>query len=115
MEEQGQVAQEGAGEKLDSVIEKAIARQEEQVQEHIATFGAEHAETLTMRSELAHSLWLAGRLDEAIEVESDILQITERTMGAEAPGTLRARENLAVSYWSAGRHDEAIRIEEEVL
>ena len=61
MEEQGQVAQEADGEPLKSVIENAIARQEQQVQEHVATFGAEHAETLTMRSELAYSYWHAGR------------------------------------------------------
>src|SRR5215213_7751941 len=116
MEEPEQATPQGsAEEQLKSVIEEAIRRQEVQVEEHVETFGAEHAETLAMRSELAYSYWHSGRVAEAIEVEEDVLEISERTLGPEAPATLRARVNLAASFWAAGRHDEAIRIEEEVL
>src|ERR1700710_3011855 len=102
-------------EAFENVIEKAIERQETQVEEHIEAFGAEHAETLVMRSELAYSYWHIGRHDDAMAIEEDVLEISERTLGPDDPGTLRARVNLAASYWSAGRHDDAIRIEEEVL
>ena len=116
MEEQEQASRRARQRSSADVIEEAIERQEQQVEEHIEAFGAEHAATL-VDARRARVLLLADRSPRGGDRRSrrTSLEISERTLGAESPATLRARVNLAASYWSAGRHEEAIRIEEEVL
>jgi tetratricopeptide (TPR) repeat protein len=77
--------------------------------------GSEHPETLAARANLASSYWSAGRTNDAITLEEEILADSERLLGAEHPKTLTARANLAGSYSSAGRTDDAITLEEQVL
>jgi tetratricopeptide (TPR) repeat protein len=77
--------------------------------------GTEHPDTLRARASLAVSYWQAGRNDEAITIEEEVLADRERILGGEHPDTLTARANLAASYSQAGRNDEAITFYEEVL
>ncbi len=77
--------------------------------------GPDHPNTLTARNNLAGSYSGAGRNDEAITIQEQVLADRERILGVDHPDTLRARNNLAGSYSGAGRNDEAITIQEQVL
>ncbi|MFH8939528.1 tetratricopeptide repeat protein, partial [Streptomyces griseosporeus] len=77
--------------------------------------GNDHPETLTARVNLAFSYWLAGRTNEAIAIEEQVVASRERVVGGDHPSTLIARANLASSYQQAGRTNEAIFINEQVL
>ncbi|GAB2803234.1 tetratricopeptide repeat protein [Streptomyces daliensis] len=77
--------------------------------------GAEHPETVRARAGLAASYRSAGRTDEAIPLQENVLADRERRLGPDHSDTLDARADLAHSYWQAGRTDEAIPLEEGVL
>ena len=53
-------------------------------------------------------VWSAGRHEEAIRIEEEVLEATERVLGLDHLDTLTARSNLSFSYASAGRMDDAI-------
>ncbi|MFE0648324.1 tetratricopeptide repeat protein [Streptomyces sp. NPDC059534] len=56
----------------------------------------------------------AGRSDEGILPEEQVLADRERTLGPEHPDTVAARAALAYSYGLAGRFDETIALLERV-
>ena len=57
----------------------------------------------------------AGRLDEAITLNVQLLTDRIHILGPDHPNTLTSRNNLAGAYESAGRLDEAITLYEQVL
>ena len=67
--------------------------------------GPEHPDTLTARANLASSYRQAGRTNDAIKIEEQVVGDRERILGPEHPNTLTARANLASSYRQAGRSD----------
>jgi tetratricopeptide (TPR) repeat protein len=77
--------------------------------------GPDHADTITARSHLAVSYWLAGRNADAMPIFERVITDRERILGREHPDTLLARANLAVSYHQAGRAADAIPILEKVV
>ncbi|MGW0783881.1 SAV_2336 N-terminal domain-related protein, partial [Streptomyces sp. NPDC002913] len=77
--------------------------------------GERHPGSLTARAELAASYYGAGRVEEAIAMETRVLADSEETLGDRHPDTLTARANLAASYYGAGRVEEAIAMETRVL
>ncbi|WP_189136043.1 tetratricopeptide repeat protein, partial [Wenjunlia tyrosinilytica] len=77
--------------------------------------GPHHLDTLTARSNLAASYWQAGRTDDAIQLNEQVLDESERILGPHHPDTLTARNNLANSYAQARRTDDAIQLHEQVL
>jgi tetratricopeptide (TPR) repeat protein len=79
------------------------------------SLGSEHLLTLFARGNLASSYWQAGRTQDAITLQEEIVDDAERLLGPEHPSTLRSRANLGSSYSDAGRTQDAIRIEERVL
>ncbi|MBY6300971.1 tetratricopeptide repeat protein [Streptomyces clavuligerus] len=77
--------------------------------------GPNHRDTLTTRANLAASHWQAGRTEEAIELEEQVLTARDRVLGPNHRDTLTTRTNLAASYQQAGRTEEAIELLEQVL
>jgi tetratricopeptide (TPR) repeat protein len=77
--------------------------------------GDEHPNTLTTRANLASSYWSAGRTDEALAIEEELLRDSERIRGNDHPRTVTARANLAISYWSTGHSKAAITVLERVV
>ncbi|MGW6914324.1 FxSxx-COOH system tetratricopeptide repeat protein [Kitasatospora sp. NPDC054939] len=76
--------------------------------------GPEHPDTLVARANLASAHWLAGRADEAIAIEEQLVADQLRLHG-EGPQVVVARGNLAASYRDAGRYDEAVALDEQGL
>jgi len=77
--------------------------------------GAEHAETLSAKENLAHTLKQAGRIRAAEILEREVVSARERVLGADHSDTLRARGNLAVTLWEIGDREPAERLEREIL
>ena len=77
--------------------------------------GDKHPDTLRARDNLASLYWSAGRTQDAITLQEQVLTDSEEVLGDKHPDTLRVRNNLANSYWSAGRTQDAITLQEQVL
>lgn len=71
------------------------------------TVGPEHKETLLTRMHLGRLYRRQGRLDEAIELFEQCVEVCVRTRGEEHPLTRAFLRPLARSLRLAGRHDEA--------
>jgi pentatricopeptide repeat protein len=77
--------------------------------------GLRHFNTVSARSNLAHSYHEAGRFDEAVSLYEQVLADRESELGSRDPQVLTARNNLATSYAGAGRVAEAIALHELTL
>ena len=82
----------------------------------LSAYGPEHPGTLEAMNGLAACYSRAGRLDEALRLQEEVLEKCRRFLGPDDPSTLAAMNNLAASYFAgSGRRGEAIRLQEEVL
>jgi tetratricopeptide (TPR) repeat protein len=77
--------------------------------------GADHPDTLTAQTNLAHAYRAVGRTAEAIPLLERTLTDRERILGPDHPSTLSSRNNLATAYQDAGRTAEAIPLLERTL
>jgi len=77
--------------------------------------GAEHAETLSAKENLALTLKQAGRVGAAEILEREVVSSREKLLGADHSDTLRARGNLAVTLWEMGDREPAELVEQEIL
>lgn len=73
-------------------------------------WGRSIPDTLASHGNLANNYHVAGRNDEAIELNEETLGIMKRVLGLEHPNTLSSRHNLAVGYRAVGRDDDAERL-----
>ena len=73
--------------------------------------GPEHPDTLSSGNNLAAGYRAAGRIDDAIRLYEQTLEVSERVLGPEHPDTVVSRNNLATSYRAARRVDDAVRLE----
>jgi hypothetical protein len=80
----------------------ALALQQQITAASQEAFGAEHAETLIARANLAFWTGAAGDPAAARDQFAALLPVVERVSGPEDPGTLLARANLAQSTGQAG-------------
>ena len=76
-------------------------------------FGADHLDTLVLRSNQAVAYRLANRLDLSIPLLEETLKRMEATLGRDHRNTLTSVGNLGVAYKEAGRLAEAIPLLEE--
>ena len=56
-----------------------------------------------------------GRLNEAEQLEIQVIEMTKKLLGAEHPDTLTSMENLASTYRRQGRLNEAEHLEIQVM
>jgi len=69
--------------------------------------GAEHPATLKSMGNLAHTYQNQGKLNEAEQLEVQVIDMSKKLLGAEHPSTLTSMGNLALTYWNQGRWNEA--------
>ena len=82
--------------------EEALAVSEAVLPRYVACYGAEHPNTLIIRSNIVGAMSLLGRAAEALVQGEDILAIRRRTLGERHPDTLIAIGNLAATAMRAG-------------
>ena len=86
------------------------------------SFGMENDLTLRCICNLAYTYQAQGRLEEAENLQVQVLEISKRILGVEHPDTLRSMNNLAMVYQEQGRmdlgeklHTQALEIRKRVL
>jgi hypothetical protein len=62
---------------------------------------------------LASVIWIQGGLEEAEDLEVQVMKTRKRVLGQEHPATLTSMHNLAFTLKSEGRDNEALLIMEE--
>ena len=77
--------------------------------------GPSHADALVARNNLAGAYESAGRTDDALALNEQVLVDRSRVLGEDHPDTLTSLNNLAGTYESRGRLTEAITLYEQVL
>ena len=77
--------------------------------------GADHADTLGSRNNLAGAYQSAGDLGRAIPLYEQTLADCARVLGEDHPDTLTSRNNLASAYRDAGDLGRAIPLYEQTL
>jgi eukaryotic-like serine/threonine-protein kinase len=75
-------------------------------------FGNPDADTLNSLAGLIHR---RGRVQEALDLFSEVSTRQQRELGAEHPDTLRVKSNLIIMMGELGRYDEAKALAEEVF
>ncbi len=77
--------------------------------------GPDHLDTLASMNNLAASYYAAGRIEEAIKLMEETLQLRKAKQGLDHPDTLLSMNNLASTYLAANRTQEAVKLLEETL
>ncbi|MFF2546493.1 tetratricopeptide repeat protein [Kitasatospora sp. NPDC058063] len=103
-----------------SLVEAGLYATGIQYWTHLSTtservLGGDHPDTLAALGNLAQSCWEAGRTDEAMSLQEQVLADLQRLHGSDHPTVLMARNNLAATYSEAGRVEDAIGLQEQVL
>ena len=103
-------------------LQEAIERCERLVAEATAELGGDHPVTITIKADYATLLGLAGMLEQAAEIEKDVLATRLLLMGERHPETIRAMQNLALRNRRLGNlaasevlYRDAMRLSAEVL
>ncbi|MER6186409.1 tetratricopeptide repeat protein [Streptomyces sp. NPDC001652] len=78
-------------------------------------WGAEHSDTLHTATGLAVELAAVGRVEEAVVLGEEALEVQRRVWVSDHPGTLSTANNLAVHLRDTGRVEEARVLGEETL
>ena len=78
-------------------------------------FGAEHPDTLTSMDNLALTYWRLGRIEEAVDLQEEVLEKRRQILGVEHADTLTSMNNLSITYRDQGKTAEAVDLQEEVL
>jgi serine/threonine protein kinase len=97
---------------------EAVALKEKALEYHRANSGASHAATRDAMGDLSISLVYAGRLDEALKLSEELVELMRDYTGHGRDGTnpkLNVMTNLANCYQEAGRMDEALKLYEFIL
>eukprot|EP00435_Cladocopium_sp_Y103_P018548 s365_g4.t1 len=77
--------------------------------------GPQHSWMLHWKFWLARSLGEVGRLQEALAMHEEVLEVRRQVLGPRHPETLRTQNNVASSLDDVGRHQEALEMYQEVL
>lgn len=75
--------------------------------------GAEHAETLLIRSNSASNLNRMGNHAEAADTLRDVIALQTRVLGAEHPTTLVSMASFSTTLFSLGKRDEAVQLQRD--
>ncbi|MBK6726359.1 MAG: protein kinase [Xanthomonadales bacterium] len=82
--------------------DESLAVSEAVLPRYVAYYGAEHPNTLIIRSNIIGAMSMLGRAAEALVQCEEILAIRRRTLGERHPDTLIAIGNLAATAMRAG-------------
>ena len=100
---------------LEDSAAQAIAVGERLAADLEQLMGAEHAETLTARDNLAIAYRDRGRVAEAITLHKQVMRGAKRTLGEAHPSTIACLGHLAEDYLAAGLPARAIPLHEQAL
>ena len=78
-------------------------------------YGGERKVLLRSMENLATMYRNQGRLNEAEQLDIQVMDMRKRLLGAEHPHTLRSMENLATMYRNQGRLNEAELLDIQVM
>ena len=73
--------------------------------------GAEHPVTLSIMVDLAKTYRSQGRLNEAEQLQVQVMDMSKKLLGAEHPDIIRSMANIACTYRDQGRWNEAEQLE----
>jgi Flp pilus assembly protein TadD len=90
------------------LVEQALAAR-------IRVLGDRHPDTLTARANLATAYSRAGRIGEAIALQTKVLADRIEVLGPGHPDSLTSLADLAESHRSAGRLEDAIALFREAI
>ncbi len=96
-------------------LTEAIELTERQIEIMTELDGAEHPDTLIVRSRLASTFIYSEQPERAEQALTELIEIQGRVMGEEHPNTFGTRANLASLYLRTGRYAEAEAIYVELL
>src|SRR5271154_3009543 len=77
-------------------------------------FGEEHPDTLSSMENLASTYRNQQRLNDAEQLEVQVMDIRKKMFGEEHPDTLSSMENLAGTYWNQQRLNDGEQLEIQV-
>nr|XP_036579199.1 Nephrocystin-3-like protein 3 [Colletotrichum truncatum]KAF6786685.1 Nephrocystin-3-like protein 3 [Colletotrichum truncatum] len=81
----------------------------------IEIFGDDNPYTLSSKSDLSHIYRRQGRLDEAVEMISEVLKANERRRGPDHRSSLSNKHSLARLFKHQGRFEEAEKLHLQTL
>lgn len=74
--------------------------------------GERHEKTMSAKLGLAGVYWGLGRLDEAIALQSSVVEARSAALGQMHEQTLQAMDHLGKSYWLHGLYQEALELQQ---
>ncbi|MFG2030057.1 tetratricopeptide repeat protein [Streptomyces sp. NPDC048825] len=77
--------------------------------------GPHHPDTITARANLARTYRQAGRANDALNIDEQVLADRERVLGPDHPDTLWSHRHLAGDYRGLGRYQQALALDQQVL
>jgi tetratricopeptide (TPR) repeat protein len=92
---------------------EALARQLEQV--WLRRLGADHRQTLLLRSQIANVLRSQGRYQESRSIDYATLATQRELLGPDDPHSLITARNLAADLRALGRFQEALELDQDVV
>ncbi|KAG8818906.1 hypothetical protein FRC18_012275 [Serendipita sp. 400] len=93
----------------------AITHLEQCVEIWKSSVGSNTKTTLDSMAMLSNSYYSLGKVQEALQLDKEVLQKQKQLFGPDHLDTLMAMNNLAGSYQSLGRVQEALPLQEEVF
>src|SRR4030095_2929293 len=78
--------------------------------EHVSRGGDDHPDTLSIMSNLVSTYWEQGCMNEAAELEEEVLKKRKKILGHDHPDTLMSMANLAETYSQQGHTKEAVEL-----
>jgi lipopolysaccharide biosynthesis regulator YciM/tRNA A-37 threonylcarbamoyl transferase component Bud32 len=88
---------------------------ERSVQLRAAHLGADHADTLNSKHNLAELYFYQGKYGQAEPLMQEVLDARTAHLGADHPDTLDSKNSLAALYHEQGKYDRAEPLKQEVL
>jgi serine/threonine protein kinase len=101
--------------KPDCSIDDALSPFEESLAAIKAKAGASHPDTLVAMDNLALAYMAAGRLDAAVRISQNTLELRQAGLPAGHPYVLTTMNNLGLAYLKFGRIQEAVALWERIL
>jgi hypothetical protein len=77
--------------------------------------GEKHPDTITAMANLASTWRQQGRLNDAEQLELQVLGLYKEVLGEKHPDTILTMTNLAATWQKQGRFDEARQLEADAL
>lgn len=89
-------------------LEEALAEAHRAAEIANTVAGANDERTFRIRRTLAHVLFLAGKFDQVLAIERELLELRRTQLGEQHPELAKAHLNMSGTLGSLNRYDEAL-------